>query len=171
VAVRGPPTTVPRTGEAAAGPVGVRDGSLGDLVADALRSRDARGVAPGEDVRGAVARALLWTLTGAGLTRWVHGRTVSKFLGADPAVRPCACGWWVVAGVRCRSVWGSRSGALARQVLVEAEQVEVVDGARVDGLLQGSALEQALHGNLDALSGEGVRDAGDLDDLVGDVAG
>ena len=32
------------------------------------------------------------------------------------------------------------------------------------------ALEEALDGDLDALAGEGVRDAGDLDDLVGDVA-
>ena len=54
--------------------------------------------------------------------------------------------------------------------LVEAEQFEVVDGAGVDGLVQRGALEEALDGDLDALAGEGVRDAGDFDDLVGDVA-
>lgn len=68
-------------------------------------------------------------------------------------------------------VGGVGSDPLAGQVLVEVEQVEVVDGSRVDRLLHGSALEQALHRNLDALPGEGVRDAGHLDDLVGDVAG
>ncbi|OIJ65542.1 aminotransferase class I/II-fold pyridoxal phosphate-dependent enzyme [Streptomyces mangrovisoli] len=43
------------------------------------------------DHASAVADAPLWTLTGAGRTRWVHVRTVSKFLGTDLRWAAAAC--------------------------------------------------------------------------------
>lgn len=62
------------------------------------------------------------------------------------------------------------SGAFAGQVRVEAQQVDVVDGARVDGLFQRNSLQKTFDRDLDALAGEGVRNARNLDDLVGHVA-
>ncbi|WP_280888472.1 hypothetical protein [Streptomyces sp. LBL] len=43
------------------------------------------------DHASAVAKAPLWTLTGGGLTRWVHVRTVSKSLGTDLRWATAAC--------------------------------------------------------------------------------
>lgn len=43
------------------------------------------------DHASAVADAPLHTLTSAGLARWVHVRTVSKFLGTDLRWAAAAC--------------------------------------------------------------------------------
>ncbi|WP_330268269.1 aminotransferase class I/II-fold pyridoxal phosphate-dependent enzyme [Streptomyces griseorubiginosus] len=43
------------------------------------------------DHASAVADAPLWTLAGGGLSRWVHVRTVSKFLGTDLRWAAAAC--------------------------------------------------------------------------------